>query len=307
MSSRRAADHVPASSRRAADHVLATCSAVSALDEPLAGTAAVVHRWLCVEHPGAWGRDVVDDSPLGAELTAELDRRCKAAGMRLMLIRQPGRYESVGSRHVFIANTAPGDSWCEQLRVTNPAELLDIAFEQRGAGTPVEESITLVCAHGKRDQCCARLGRPIAAGLSADFPGLVWECSHTGGHRFAPSLIMLPSGYTYGRVDTGAARKAIEMLADGRVSGVGLRGRSCYTTAGQAAEIAVREIIDAGVDDLTVSGKGSEFVVRHSDGREWGVEVGSGELPPREVSCGAVPKPVPTVTVRRMWSTSSAD
>jgi hypothetical protein len=295
------------SSRRAADHVPATCSAVSALDEPLPGTAAVVHRWLCVEHPGAWGRDVVDDAPLGAEVTAELDRRCKAAGMRLMLIRQSGRRGDSPYRQVFIANSAPGDSWCEQLRVANAAELLEVPFEQRGAGEPVTDPVVLVCAHGKRDQCCARLGRPIAAGLGMDYRGLVWECSHTGGHRFAPSLIMLPSGYSYGRLDVSGARKAIEMLSEGRVSGIGLRGRSCYSAAGQAAEIAVRDLVDAGTDDLSVEGGGSEFIVRHSDGRQWGVEVASGELPPREVSCGAKPKPVETVTVRRLWRINHED
>lgn len=284
-----------------------TCSAVSALDEPLPGTAAVVHRWLCIEHPGAWGNDVVKDAPLGAELTAELDRRCKAAGMRLMLIRRPGRREQPNYRQVYLANSAPGDSWCEQLRVANAAELLDVPFEERGVGEPVAEPIVLVCAHSKRDQCCARFGRPIAAGLSVDYPGTVWECSHTGGHRFAPSMIMLPSGYTYGRLGLEDARKAIEMLTEGRVFGLGLRGRSCYSSGGQAAEVAVRELIDAGTEELRVDGHKSEFVVRHLDGRVWGAEIESGALPPRPVSCGALPKSVETVTVRRMWRISPSD
>lgn len=66
----------------------------------------------------------------------------------------------------------------------------------------------LVCAHGKRDQCCAVLGRPIAARLSTEFGDTVWECSHTGGHRFAPSMILLPTGYTYGRLSAEQSAEA---------------------------------------------------------------------------------------------------
>lgn len=287
---------------RAAGHVPATCSAFSAIDEPLPGTAAVVHRWLCIEHPGAWGRDVVGDAPLGADLTAELDRRCNAAGFRLMLIRRPGRPLSSSMRQVFIASSVVGDEWCERLEVSSAAELLDLPFESGGVGTPVTDPIVLVCVHGKRDQCCARLGRPIASGLAMTFPDLVWECSHTGGHRFAPSLIMLPSGYTYGRLDLEGAQKVIEMARNGSVSQHGLRGRSCYSPGAQAAEIAIRELVDATVDELTVEASDDAFVVSHQDGRTWGVEVTASKLPPREVSCGASPKPVESLAVSRVWA-----
>ncbi|WP_277832272.1 sucrase ferredoxin [Speluncibacter jeojiensis] len=279
-----------------------TCSAFSAADEPLPGTAAHVTGWVLLEHPGAWGHDVLDGKALGENLSEELTVRTKRAGVRLMLIRRPGRGDTTPRRRtVFLAHSHPENSWCERLEVGDPAELLDLDLHRIRGGAPrlgqtVTDPLTLVCAHGKRDKCCAVLGRPVAAhlaGLEAD----VWECSHTGGHRFAPSLILLPSGYTYGRLDTAGSARAVEAARRGEVAAEGLRGRSCWTPSGQVAEMTVRERVSSRIDDLVVDESGAIPVVTHRDGRRWEVNVKSEALPPRPVSCGAKPKPVQAVRV----------
>ena len=90
----------------------------------------------------------------------------------------------------------------------------------------VTAPIGLVCTHGKRDQCCAVRGRPVVAGLesrlgdrlsSLDQDSAVWECSHTGGHRFAPVLLLPGTGYTYGPAETDLAVRIVEAELDGRV------------------------------------------------------------------------------------------
>ena len=68
-----------------------TCSALSALDEPLPGTAATAPGYVCLEVPTGWGRDVLDGTALGAELSDELSVRAKAADVRILFIRRPGR------------------------------------------------------------------------------------------------------------------------------------------------------------------------------------------------------------------------
>ncbi|MFC7447713.1 sucrase ferredoxin [Rhodococcus daqingensis] len=274
-----------------------TCSALSATDEPLPGTAAHVTGWLCLEHPGAWGRDVLGGEALGPELSAELERRTEAAGVRLLLIRRPGRATAPPDRRtVLVGRSDPSGAWCERLEVTDPAALLDLDLglpaSAPGIGRPVTDPVTLVCAHGKRDQCCAVLGRPIAAELAARFGDSVWECSHTGGHRFAPSMILLPTGYTYGRLGAQQSVEAVLAAARGEVQLEGLRGRSCWDSAGQVAEIAVREQVSAGAADLTVDESGALPVVRHRDGRAWVVELSRTELDPRPPSCGAASKAV---------------
>ncbi|MDV7355621.1 sucrase ferredoxin [Rhodococcus oxybenzonivorans] len=271
------------------------CSALSAVDEPLPGTAAHVTGWVCLEHPGAWGRDVVDGTALGSELAGELDARAKAAGVRFMFIRRPGRSTTdPAKRTVLLAHSHPASAWCERLDIGSPADLLDldlgvVAGSAPRWGEPVAEPVVLVCAHGKRDQCCAVLGRPIAARLSTEFGDTVWECSHTGGHRFAPSMILLPTGYTYGRLSAEQSAEAVRAAARDEVYAQGLRGRSCWDERGQVAELAVRELVTAGPNELVVDGAS---VVTHIDGRRWSVDVEERELAPRPPSCGAAPKPV---------------
>ena len=279
-----------------------TCSAAAAVDLPLPGTATTVTGWLCIEHPGAWGRDVIGDEVLGPEITAELAARTKAARVRPTLIRRPGRYEFTGTRTVLLASSRPEGSWCERFEITDLKQLLDLDLGSvdgppPGIGAAVRDPLTLVCAHGKRDQCCALLGRPIAATLAARYPDQVWECSHTGGHRFAPAMVLLPTGNTYGRVDSAAAVDAVEAARRGEVSPTGFRGRSCYHPVEQAAEIAVRAIVAAGVDDLVVrsendSAVGDSAIVTHRDGRRWRVGTRTVDFEPRQASCGAKPKPV---------------
>ncbi|MCA1006309.1 sucrase ferredoxin [Rhodococcus hoagii] len=273
-----------------------TCSVLSA-DEPLPGSAAQVAGWVCVEYPGAWGRDVLDGTALGVELAGALSERADAAGVRIMFIRRPGRTEDRGTRTVLLANSHPDHAWCERLEIGAVADLLDIDLTQiagpaPGLGERVDGPVVLVCAHGKRDQCCAVLGRPVAATLGAEFPGDVWECSHTGGHRFAPSMILLPSGNTYGRLTPAESRIAVHAARDHEVYLPGLRGRSVWGQRGQVAEVAVREDVPARTDDLTVDESAPDPVVTHRDGRRWRVTLEQRELSARPASCGADAKPV---------------
>ncbi|MEV6391746.1 sucrase ferredoxin [Nocardia xishanensis] len=284
------------------------CSSAAA-DVPLPGTATRVSGWLCVEHPGAWGRDVIGDEVLGAEITAELAARTAAARVRPTLIRRPGRHEFTGARTVLLVNSRAEGGWCERIEITELEQLLDLDLHlldgpPPGLGEPVTDPLVLVCAHGKRDQCCALLGRPIAAALSAAHPGQVWECSHTGGHRFAPAMVLLPSGLTYGRVDAAAATEAVAAVHRGEVALTGLRGRSGHKPVEQVAELAVRAEIAAGLDDLTVRSEpeknsvaidptyAGSALVTHRDGRRWRVAARTVAFAPRQASCGAGPKPV---------------
>ncbi len=63
----------------------------------------------------------------------------------------------------------------------------------------------LICTHGSHDRCCARYGKPFFHRAAKTVEALaqpvrVWQVSHIGCHRFAPTLIDLPSGRYYGRL-----------------------------------------------------------------------------------------------------------
>jgi hypothetical protein len=273
------------------------CSSLSAaLDEPLAGTSAVARAWLCLEQPGPWGRDALVESHLEHSVGVELMRRSEGTGVRVVLIRRPGAHADTRlprARRVYLATTRPGGTALWQGTVGDPKELLDLDLAAIGAGQPAgfgarrSDPLLLVCTNGRRDVCCALLGRPIAGTLAQRHPDAVWECAHIGGHRFAPTAVVLPGGYSYGRVDVPSAERVLAAAARGDVVVDGCRGRSTWPRPGQAAELAVRALIgEAGADALTVDGT----EVRHADGRSWRVAVEERPaLPPRPESCGKAP------------------
>jgi hypothetical protein len=91
-------------------------------------------------------------------------------------------------------------------------------------------------------------GRPVAAQSALRRPDQIWECSHTGGHRFAPTGVLLPFGQTFGRLSAQSAVSAVDAATRGRVPAELLgasfdRGRSNLTAPEQAAESAVRQRI----------------------------------------------------------------
>ena len=102
----------------------------------------------------------------------------------------------------------------------------------------------LVCTNGKRDRCCAELGRPIAGLLTQEWPEGTWETTHLGGHRFSGTLLALPSGLTLGRLDTSTALAACEAVDRGEVPLDVVRGR-----AGRAPVEQVRELHVLGGGD----------------------------------------------------------
>jgi hypothetical protein len=274
------------------------------LAEPLAGTAPTTRGWLLLEHPGPWAAKAVAASRgLDDGVGAELDGRASRAGFRATLIRRPNPAlapASRGERAAYLGWTEPGATWMRRLSVTGPADLLalDLAAlagpAEPSIGEPVAEPLILVCTNGKRDRCCSVEGRPLAVALARTFPAATWEATHLGGHRFAPTAVVLPQGYVYGRLDPSSADAVIAAARRGEMIPDLCRGRSTYSRAAQAAELAVRaECGDRRADALSVYDERKEdhgswtIRVDHVDGRTWTLTVDAQrEAPARPESCG---------------------
>lgn len=276
------------------------------LGEPLPGTAVVAVSWVVVEQPGPWGAKAPTQSHLDPSFGGAFDDACKKVDVRFGLIRSPGRHPDAieRSHQVYVASTRPGRTWLLGGRVGDPVELdaLDLDAVSRGDQAavivslpplaPVDEPVVLVCTNGKRDECCALLGRPLVSELAKHAPGRVWEANHLGGHRYAPTATFLPTGTMHGHLTVDTAVAALEAAARGETVLTGLRGRSTWTKHGQAAEIAVRRLTgEVALDALIVAGEDLESVtVWHRDGRSWTVPVTSAPAdPPRPESCGKEP------------------
>ncbi|MGW5621086.1 sucrase ferredoxin [Streptomyces olivaceus] len=289
---------------------MSTCSIVSRdLDEPVSGTAPVARTWLLLEQPGPWGAKALTSSHLEPSLGRALEAAAKGTGVRVALIRRPGRHadrDALAERRVYAGHTVPGNVWVHGATVTDPGRLLDLDLAALGRGdhrvfdTALDggphrgDPLAFVCTNGKRDRCCALLGRPLAAELAASGARGVWEVTHLGGHRFSPTLLVLPHGYVYGRVDAPAVKEILNGAREGRTVVEGCRGNSAWERPGQAAELAVRSVLgeEAAQALRVVRTDGAaphwEVTLAHCDGRRWQVTVVHGTPgPPRPESCGA--------------------
>lgn len=210
--------------------------------DPMYGTASAGSRWLMVELCGPWGTSAFLNSPtiLDPGLGRAIAHRAEAAGLRIAAIRQHGRRPDVRRWRWFIADSRPGEETLFGGEVSAPQEFLELALDGSD-GRPVASPLVAVCAHGKHDQCCAVRGRQAVAAIAAAYPEFTWECSHLGGDRFAATLLVLPEGLCYGRVDAADPPELIRRYLDGRVDNRWLRGRTSLPHPVQAAQYFARE------------------------------------------------------------------
>lgn len=292
---------------------MSRCSVLwSAAELPAWGTAARADFWVGLETPGPWGPEAATsaralDPAVGRELAAQ------AAAMdgRLLLLRQASR-NTVGEDPltVLVSGGFADGGWLTRFAVRSGAELLAWLHGWAAEGRPVPEvleadPVLLVCSHARRDQCCAVEGRPLLEALADDIqPESLWECSHLGGHRFAPTALILPTGQVLGRLTPA------EALAAHRDAGVGLlwpggarrdRGRSHLPPELQAAEAwALGRFGAARPTDLASVPDGDGVRVRHGE-NEAAVRVvrrDTGATAP--LSCGKDAEPM------TYWSVSEA-
>ena len=264
-----------------------TRCAETAAAESLAGTAPRARWWWLIEVPGAWGRKAIADCRVSAvrSLTSDEHRR-------VLLVRRPGRHPASDVRaplRVWIAGGLPGDAPPRLAIAEDPDEIREWPIEgPRSAAADRDAPILAVCTNSSRDACCGIDGRALVASL-ADSHG-VWECSHLGGHRFAPTALLVRHGLVYGRLDVDTARTLMDE-GPGPSNAAFLRGRSALAPPAQAAEahlLAQGDVPDvtAVVMDETAPGQ-----VRVGFPGLGVVDVDLVPGDSRPASCGAAPEP----------------
>jgi hypothetical protein len=217
--------------------VIACAQASLAGAEPMPGSAPRADAWVVVEHPAGWG-------DAGLARTGH--------GVRVLMAR--GRRDARPPYRVWVAHT-DGDPILRRGALADPAEVADwdlaavAAGQYRAWGEPDPDPLLLVCANGRRDPCCGHAGRRLADRLRAGSVGeRVLTSTHLGGHRFAPTALLLPHGVLHGRLDEDAALAVLASAALGRTPTETLRGFSHQTEPAQVAEVHARRI--TGYDGL---------------------------------------------------------
>jgi len=169
------------------------------------GSAPRFDALILVEWPLPWPHDVADIPELAAASTAP--------GVRVMTVVP--RHDDGGdgltrvvhhrragvNRLVGVDHRVPRAEVTELLTTLAADPLGDHAGLPSAVGEAPPE--VLVCSHGRRDACCGRWGTLLHVELAARPLGdaRIWRCSHTGGHRFAPTAITLPDGRAWAYAD----------------------------------------------------------------------------------------------------------
>jgi Sucrase/ferredoxin-like len=212
--------------------------------EPLIGSAVRYSRFLLLEVPGPWGTSALAGRHMEAGVARQLASAAAASGTPVLLTRRAGQRAPGGSGDGdramawALADTSSGvervlwGSW------RDPADLLGLdlsAVLPDTAGATGPQRLALVCTNGKRDQCCALRGRPVAAAVAAVAGWDTWECSHLGGHRFAATMMLLPSGDMFGALDEESAVEVMRRFDAGELMLSHYRGRCGQLAPVQAA------------------------------------------------------------------------
>jgi hypothetical protein len=213
-----------------------------ARNDPMYGTASAGSSWVLLELAGGWGHSAFLHSPaiIDPELGRAIVRRFERAKMRIAAIRKHGRRPAKPQWRWFVAQAGVGNEAVYRGEVSDPREYLDLALDGTD-GSLSADPLVAVCAHGKHDQCCAVRGRSACKAIAAKYPDFTWECSHLGGDRFAATMLILPEGLCYGRVDSTDSADLVRLYLEGRLDNRFLRGRTSLPHAVQAAQYFARE------------------------------------------------------------------
>ena len=282
--------------------------AIAALEvgEPLFGTAPHAKAWLFLEHTGPWGAKALKESDLPAAVKTHLLDLRRNTGARISFIRRPKK--DPPPWRIFLWVPDPQGGRCAHWNLTTLEDLLRLPLEAWLRGThplPSEalctEPLYLICVNARRDACCGRFGPILYRALRHLRPEAVWMSTHIGGHRFAPNLIVLPQGLSYGRVRSAEDAKAIvQATEEGQVHLGLLRGRLALSQPAQAAEHFLRQrtgILAVNAFRLTLLGETAphhwEATFLGPDNQAHRVTFHRETSPlQRPPSCGAPPKPM---------------
>ena len=245
------------------------------------GTAGCYTGYLLVEWPLPWPRDMSEDPAL-----APVMESARRAGMRFQALVPASE---AGPCHVVAYRwpAAGGARFARNELAVDQGEAIAAALAvlsepPRRDGPPRRDEPprrneppsrnepidVLICTHGGRDRCCGSLGTALAQELSAAPHPLgqgvrVWRTSHTGGHRFAPTAVVLPQGTAWAFCDRAALARIAQR--NGPMDDLLPRYRGCSGMRSQAIQALERAVL-------------SEVGWRLLDMARWGADLGGDRI-----------------------------
>ncbi len=148
------------------------------------------------------------------------------------------------------------------------------------------QNTLLICGHSARDKCCGTKGVSLAD--EATEAGLLVETvSHTAGHRFAPTLIDMPTGNSWAFVDLDLAKR----IAKGETTDDDYQNnyRGWWGAKAGAQQLAVRDHKMKSDESILEVTTDEEVVIQTESGSQYRYcvsEAGIEEIPQCEVING---------------------
>jgi hypothetical protein len=189
------------------------------------GTAGSYAGFIVVEWPHPWPRDAGDVPELAGVAAAARERH-----FRLQLASAATDDSPRDSGSSFVASyrwNGAAFSGRELTVATSEAPIAALELlSDPSEGSAAAADDVLVCGHGRRDRCCGSLGTVLALEYASRVPEGVrlWRTSHTGGHRFAPTALLLPSGTLWAYLDTEMLDGIVRQRLDPREAARHYRG-----------------------------------------------------------------------------------
>lgn len=208
------------------------CSVISkAIGEDPIATAGNYDHWFIFELSPPWSEEFWQDEPLFQPMLKVIAKLVQQQGiklrplaiapdreyshrdlMRVFYYYRPQRLFARFTKQEYILPPEQVSPLIIAL-LTQPERLEEFAVYRQS--TELIREI-LVCTHGNVDIACSRFGYPIYQQLRSEFVATsrgqlrVWQCSHFGGHRFAPTAIDLPEGRYWGHLEPKFLKQLIE-------------------------------------------------------------------------------------------------
>ena len=265
------------------NHTNDACAEISqSLNEPMIGTASQVDLWVFLEVREPWEARNLESNSL-PEIASTWIRDTTSAAMernlrpRTMFIKH--RRRPTDPLQLFLLR----DGVTRHVSLGTYDELGDVdAFDE--SLPTFEQSLYMVCTHGKRDLCCSRLGLQTWRKLDELSGGRAWQTTHLGGHRYAPNVVTLPSGRSYGRVRHDVVESFFQAIENDDIAEPFLRGNSSLPPDAQVHEAEmirrggiyvdttedqVRFRTDAGLASLPIPEKTTMKVLASCKDSEW--------------------------------------
>jgi hypothetical protein len=265
------------------------------------GTAGIYAGYLLVEWPLPWPHDLSEVPELAPLVSALAGTGIRLQGLVATWPHGPERHAVLYHRPT---DASEGFAQFERREAIAPlgdlvASALEL-LERRGSpagSAPSGPTDILICGHGRRDRCCGALGTSLALELAAGEIGgnntRLWRTSHTGGHRFAPTMIVLPEGTVWAFADADMVDRIVRR--EGPLDDLVPRYRGCSGLSSRGVQAVERAVLaETGWPLLSSLRRGTELpdgsVSLHVEGAAsratWEATVGTGRVLPVPV-CGS--------------------